>query len=84
MSKEDLKKEVSGWANSDGSKTEMWLKVLSDYGIDDLDALKLFEPHFFVRLLEKIDQPFLCQCLTIWYRSQFPDSKPLFFVIFCR
>jgi hypothetical protein len=84
MSKEALKEVVVGWANGDGSKTEMWLKVLSEHQVDDLESLRLLEPDLFIRLLEKLDQPILCQHLRNWYRNEFPDSKASLYFTFYR
>jgi hypothetical protein len=74
MSKDALKDLVVGWANGAGSKTEMWLKILSKHQVDDLESLRMLEPDLFIRLLEKLDQPILCQHLRNWYRDQFPHS----------
>jgi hypothetical protein len=75
MSKEALKEVVAGWANGDGSKSEMWLKVLSDQDIDDFDTLMSLSPEAFSILLNNVKTPVLFQRLSDWYRSQFPDSK---------
>jgi hypothetical protein len=75
MSKEALKELVHVWANRDASKSEIWLKILAEQDIDDLDILMSLSTEAFTILLYNVKTPVLFQRLSDWYRSTFPDSK---------
>jgi hypothetical protein len=73
--KEELRKLVSSWAKQDASKTELWLRIISEQDIDHVEALRSLQPNHFLSILENIrSRALLCQKLEDWYRSQFPNS----------